>query len=199
MANKLDLTSYSLPHLDIARFAEAQPYTPITNVRSRPDGRDPAVHGNKLGGELQHSLAEARKTFVNRDNTIAEGTPGVYVEIASKVDKTLPDKGWEQKGLRIGAVHVDGTGAQVGGLFVPAQAEQFLTDTITRYTAGTGGKSAAVRLGKIESIEPATVQTLWVDNRPLPQPGQRIWWECWCWKERIRRSATPSGAAGIEC
>lgn len=197
MADKLDLTAYSLPHLHITRFAQAQPYTPITNVRSRPDGRDPAVHGKKLGGELRHSLAQARQMFANRDDAIAEGTPGVYVEIASQVDKTLPDKGWEQKGLRIGAVHLDDTGAQVGGLFVSTQAEQFLADTIAQYTAGTGGKSAAVRLEKIERIEPATVQTLWVDNRPLPEAGQRIWWECWCWREKVNNLRRPAERLGL--
>ena len=76
-------------------------------------------------------------------------------------------------------------GVQVGGLFIPQEAEPFLQKTLADYAGGGGTDAAKKRLEQIDRISPPTVRTLWFDRRPLPEPGQQIWWDCWCWTDRF--------------
>ena len=83
----------------------------------------------------------------------------------------MPDKGWANEGIRVTAVRIDDTGAQIGGFFVSLKAETFLTETLSSYAGGGGSDSAAKRIERIERIAPGTIETLWVDRRPLPEVG----------------------------
>lgn len=200
MADKPDLPSsaYSHPHLRIDRFWRRSDYRPPPRGFSAKDsGRERFSHGGKLSGELAQALAAARRMLEERDPQVAEGEPGVYVEISSEAEKALPDSAWLREGIRIAAVRTDDSGTQIGGLFVPEKAEPFLEKTLADYTAGSGTDAAKARLEQIEQFAPATVATLWFDRKPLPLPGQSIWWECWCWKDRARHFAGPAERLGL--
>jgi hypothetical protein len=200
MADKpaLPPAAYCRQHLRIERFVERQDYTPPSRaVTTKASGKERFSHGTKLSAELELAFAAAQHMLQQRDGTVAEGDAGVYVEIVADANKLLPETAWQQKGIRIAAVRTDDNGTQVGGLFVPRDAEQFLQDTLVDYTAGGGTDAAKQRFEKIDRMVPGTLATLWVDRRPLPEPGQSIWWECWCWKDRHGHLAGPAGKLGL--
>ncbi|WP_088343912.1 MULTISPECIES: S8 family peptidase [Rhodomicrobium] len=200
MANepKGPLRTYTKPHLNIERFQERADYRPPRRaVTSRDGGLDRFSHGTKLSGELAQAFAAAHRLLGERDPDIAAGDAGVYVEIASPAETLLPDIGWQQKGIRIGAVRTEDNGEQVGGLFVPQRSEAFLTKALDDYTSGGGSAAAKDRLEKIERIGPSSVATLWFDRRPLPPEEKAIWWECWCWKDRADHVPRPAQRLGL--
>ena len=188
--------TYDLPHLRIDRFAVAEGYKP-PKPKFRPgpaDERERFSHGGKLAAELAQAIAAGQRQRALRDPAIAVGKPNSYFEIASEIDKPLPDTGF--KGVRIGAVRRDAQGAHIGTLFVTEAGEQVLAETIAEYSAGTAAAASAKRVDQIERIAPGTVASLWMDLRPLPEAGQRIWWECWCWREAAGNILRP--ARGLE-
>src|SRR5262245_53836242 len=88
--------TYALPHLRIDRFAQALDYQP-PKPNFQPGegaGRERFAHGKKLAGELTQAIAAAQRQRRLRDPAIAVGKPNAYFEVASDVDKLLPDKGW---------------------------------------------------------------------------------------------------------
>lgn len=189
--------TYELPHLRIDRFAAAEGYKP-PRPRFRPgleDGRERFSHGGKLAAELAEAIAAARRQRALRDPSIAVGKPNAYFEVASEIDKLLPGTGF--KGVRIGAVRRDADGAHTGTLFVTETGEQVLAETLAQYGEGTAKPASAVRIDRIERIAPGTVASLWMDLRPLPEAGQRIWWECWCWPETAANLLRPARGLGL--
>ena len=186
------LRQYALPHLRIDGFAKAHAYQPPPPPgRPAPDaGRERFSHGSKLAAELAQAIVAAARQRQLRDPAIAAGKPNAYFEVASELDKLLPDKGF--KDVRIGAVRKNDAGVQVGTLSVRDNGETILTDTIANYGAGTATPTSTKRIDQIERIAPGTVGSLWMDLRPLPQADQRIWWECWCWPETAANLFRPA-------
>ncbi len=200
MADKPDLPAFAYikPHLRIDHCWQRADYRPPQRgFSSKDSGRERFSHGRKLTTELAQALAVAHRKLEQRNPQLAEGDLGVYVEVLSEVDSVLPDSAWQKQGIRIAAVRTDDTGAQIGGLFVPQKAETFLQRTLSDYVTGGGSQAAKKRLEQIEKISPASVSTLWFDRRPLPQPGQSIWWECWCWKDREGHLQRPAERLGL--
>lgn len=185
--------TYSLPHLRLERFAKALSYQlpPPPARPPRPDERVRYSHGPKLAAELGHAIAAARKQGELRDPSIAVGKPNAYFEVSSEVDKFLPDKGW-RKDVRIGAVRRGPSGAQVGTLFVTEKGEKLFAGELSKYSTEADETASTKRIDQIEAILPGTVASLWMDLRPLPQIGQRVWWECWCWPEIAQNIRGPA-------
>ena len=121
---------------------------------------------------------------------MAVGKPNAYFEVASDIDKLLPDKGWS--GVRIGAVHQDPSGRQVGTLFVTDDGEAVLSDALTAYAGGAATSASIKRLDQIDRFAPGTVESLWMDLRSPPEAGERIWWECWCWPKTATHLVQPA-------
>lgn len=185
--------SYVLPHLRIDPFAKELDYTPHrpTIPFIRREGHDRVLHGAKLTAELERALASAKQQRQLRDPLIAVGKPNAYFEVTSDINKLLPEKGWRQD-VRVGAVRRDPSGAQVGTLFVTEAGEMVLADAITNYKTSAKATASNERVDQIESIAPGSVASLWMDRRVLPQKGQRIWWECWCWPDKVNHILHPA-------
>lgn len=109
----------------------------------------------------------------------------------------MPETAWLKQGIRIAAVRTEDDEVQVGGLFIPNEAEQFLKKTLADYSAGGGTDAAKKRLEQIDRFSTPTVGTLWFDRRPLPGPADPIWWECWCWTDRAGNLARPAKRLGL--
>ena len=101
-----------------------------------------------------------------------------------------PNLNWTQQDIRLGATRLLETGAEIGAVFVPATAEAFLTKQVHEYAhedTPRGKPKHQDRIEPIESFRAGTVENLWTDERPLPgSPNEQIWWECWCWHDRVR-------------
>ena len=102
----------------------------------------------------------------------------------------LPNLNWTQQDIRLGATRLLETGAEIGAVFLPATAEAFLTKQVHEYAhedTPLGKPKHQDRIEPIESFRAGSVESLWTDERPLPEsPNEQIWWECWCWHDRVR-------------
>ncbi|WP_183253853.1 S8 family peptidase [Brevundimonas basaltis] len=128
-----------------------------------------------------------RAGFVHRDEQIAAGRPGIYVEVESRAKDSLPDLSWSRQDIRIGAVRTTDSGSEVGAVFVPLANTSFLLDKVSEYGSEPKGKkpSHQAKMDPLENIRPANLASLWTDQRPLPSVDETLWWECWCWKDRV--------------
>jgi hypothetical protein len=189
--------TYALPHLRMDRLVKDEFYQPPRlKLRFPPyRGQERFSHGDALSGQLAQAIAAGQRQRQLRDPAIAAGKPNAYFEVASDIQKSLPDKGW--KNVRIGAVHTDASGAQVGTLFVVEDGEKVLTEALTTYTGGGAASASTKRIDQIERIAPGTVASLWMDLRPRPQADQRVWWECWCWPETVANILRPAKQLGL--
>jgi len=151
-------------------------------------GQNRDIHGPKLERDLADALLKAHELAV-RDPEVQSGTTGVYLEVESAVDTKLPDLNWPSQDIRFGAVRVTDTGAEVGTLFVPVTAENFLATKVQEYARESTAKQKPKhedRFAPVETVRAATVESLWTDQRPFPSDrAERIWWECWCWRDRV--------------
>jgi len=153
--------------------------------------RDRDIHGPRLEIALAAALAKAHDLLTARDPRLQVGTAGVYLEVESVKDSKLPDLDWSSRDIRLGAVRVDKTGAEVGALFVPEAAEAFLALKVEEYAhqstqALTPKPKHEARFAPVETIRAGAIASLWTDQRPLPaNPAERIWWECWSWRELV--------------
>jgi hypothetical protein len=180
---------HRLKHVRIERFRSAMSFSPPLRDMSRLRfHRDRNVHGPKLEGELAAALSAAHSLLIARDPQIQSGTAGVYLEVESAKDVKLPDLTWSSQDIRLGAVRIDKTGVEVGTLFVPEKAEDFLTLKVEEYAHQSTPKQKPkheARFAPVETFRAATVESLWTDQRPFPvDPARRMWWECWCWDDR---------------
>jgi hypothetical protein len=106
--------------------------------------------------------------------------PGVYVELHSAQNTDISHVQWEQKGIRIGALKLNEEGVQSAALFVPNQASGFLEEKLADYGKAVQGENRPAneaKVGVIETISVASLQTLWTDFRALPEDAdESVWW-----------------------
>jgi hypothetical protein len=183
--------SYRLQHIRIEAFRAGADYAPPQrNMSGRSSGRNRDLHGRKLANELASAFARAHELLTARDPLVQSGKEGLYIEVESAEGGKLPNLSWTQQDIRLGATRLLETGAEIGALFVPATAEAFLTNQVHEYAhedTPRGKPKHQDRIEPIESFRAGTVESLWTDKRPLPEsPNEQIWWECWCWHDRVR-------------
>jgi hypothetical protein len=189
-----DTTSKAVPphrleHIRIEAFRSEGDYRPPRrDMSGRSSGRNREFHGHKLAEELAQAFRLAHELLTARDLQVQAGKEGVYLEVESADGGKLPNLNWTQQDIRLGATRLTEAGAEVGVLFVPATAEAFLTRQVREYgqeNTPKGRPKHQDRIEPVESFRAATVESLWTDQRPLPEaPAEHIWWECWCWRDR---------------
>ncbi len=182
---------YRLKHIRIERFRVEAPFSPPRrDLSSAGVARDRNVHAPKLAGDLAAAFAKAHELLTSRDPVLEVGSAGIYLEVEGSEGRKLPDLDWTSQGIRLGALRVNETGAEVGALYVPTSAEEFLTlkvDEYARLDTPTKKPRHEDRFAPVEAIRAGTVLSLWTDQRPVPADGaERFWWECWCWRNLAR-------------
>jgi hypothetical protein len=177
---------YRLRHVRIEGFRSETTFSPpMRDMSGFSLGRNRDVHGSKLQGELATAFARAHDLLTARDPQIQVGVAGVYLEVESAQGVRLPDLNWSSQSIRLGALRVGETGAEVGALFVPTAAESFLARKVEEYAHQNTSKQIPKhekKFAPIETIRAGTIDSLWTDQRSFPADlAERIWWECWCW------------------
>jgi hypothetical protein len=177
-------------HIRIDDFrSEATFSPPQRDMSGISSGRNRDIHGPRLEAELAAAFVRAHELLTARDTQVLDGTEGVYLEVTSADGSKLPDLNWSSQDIRFGALRVTETGAETGALFVPTAAEAFLSTKVAEYAHGSTRSEKPRHEDKfapIEVIRAATIESLWTDQRSIPEdPTKRIWWECWCWKDRV--------------
>src|SRR3954452_1523993 len=180
---------HRLEHIRIEAFRREGDYRPPRrDMSGRSSGRNRELHGRHLAEELARAFRLAHELLTARDPQVQAGKEGVYLEVESAERGKLPNLNWTQQDIRLGATRLTEAGAEVGVLFVPATAEAFLTRQVREYAqedTPKGRPRHQDRIEPVESFRAATLESLWTDRRPLPEaPGEHIWWECWCWRDR---------------
>lgn len=179
--------AYNLPHLRLERFLAPANYQPrrldLSNVKSP---RDHTTHAPKVKAEVIDALAQAHALLEAAGPQVQTASPGVYLEVEGQAGKILGELNWSSQGITLGAHKFNDQDKPVAAWFVPNTADGFVKQKLDEYehTATSKKPSHAGRFGPIETVRPGTLETLWTDRRALPPADQRIWWECWCWRER---------------
>lgn len=181
-------SDFKRQHLRIDNLAELKPYKrPNRAMPSSDRGQATEQHAEALKMELASAWAAANDLLDARDGDVA-GEPGRYLNFETLPDAMLPDLTWSSKGIRLANANRAPGGEVEGTLFVPDDAQAFLTEKLDEYRVQRGARgkpSHAARFASVEHFRAARLQSLWVDSRPLPELGISDWWECWCWPDRI--------------
>lgn len=171
-------------HFRVERFQGTAVYSPpLRDLSGAAKWPDRMAHGPRLETELAAALTHATEQL----RTLDGPARGVYLEVRSAADSQLADLTWKREGIRFGAVRPIDETRQLGSLFVPATAQTFLRLKVHEYATDntpSGDPKHQEKFGHVDRIRPGTLESIWTDVRSLPEDGELIWWECWCWSDR---------------
>lgn len=193
-------SGYKRQHLRIDQFVDLRPYQrPKRGMNAKDPGRATEQHAETLKQEVAAAWAAANELIEARDGAVAGGA-GRYLDFETLAGFPLPDLNWASKGIRLASAAQTAEGATGGTIFVPDNARDFLTEKLDEYRTKRGTRgvpSHQARFASIEHFRAARLESLWVDRRPIPEAEIMIWWECWCWPDRISNVEAKAAAAGV--
>jgi hypothetical protein len=165
-----------------------------------PDpGRETERHAEDLKRQLASAFAATDGLIQGRDGDVV-GEAGRYLDFEALPEQPLPNLSWPSKGILLASASRSEEGATQGTIFVPDRAQGFLVEKLDEYRiqrGKTGRPSHQGRFAAIEHLRAARLESLWVDSRPIPDAGAIIWWECWCWPDRVPHLEAKAATAGI--
>jgi hypothetical protein len=191
--------SYEFEHLRFDAFAETKDYQKRGggDFKVPENIRDNRVqHGQRILDFYREAVNYAEEQLQHRDPAIAEGVPGYYLQFEShpgfhlypKLDSRARTR---EKDILAAAFNeaVDGNELKEKiTVFVPSTRTEHYVRKVRRYmTENTGitGEPKEYKFAEsIERIKSGLVEVLWTDPRPLPEPGEIVWWEVWTWDTR---------------
>jgi hypothetical protein len=176
------------PHFLVEGGGQAEPYTsPRLVITGLPPARVRAAHARKLEQAVGTAVAAARQKLAARDEAVAEGEKGFYLEFEIPVAERAAVEGLENQPAAIELVAVrpiaDGDETVSATVFVPERSADFFSRKITTYRdentkAGKPRNEALV--ARIEDIRLAVVRSLFTDDiAHFPLTGRQAWWEVW--------------------
>ena len=176
------------PHFHVEGGGQAEPYTsPRLVITGLPPARVRAAHAQKLEQAVGTAIAAARRKLATRDETVAEGEGGFYLEFTIPAAERAAVEGLENRpaAIELVAVHpvADGDEMISATVFVPERSAEFFSRKITAYrdeNTRTGKPKNEALVARIEDIRLAVVRSLFTDDTSLfPQAGRKAWWEVW--------------------
>lgn len=195
---------YDREHFRVERFRDSTNYSPPRRNRNGDGDKKPArgPHGRRLQARLQEAFATALDRLGAPGERAFEGRRGVYLEVSSLPGERLPELNWSRRGIRLGALREDPLVVrEVGSLFVPAEAREFLTDKVREYTeedTPAGVPRHEDKFAPLANVSAGDLTSLWTDQRPLTEERNRpIWWECWCWHDRAAHLQPAADRLGL--
>lgn len=176
------------PHFHLEGGGQAEPYTsPRVVITGLPPARVRAAHAQRLGQAIGVAVREARQKLEARDQEVAEGEKGFYLEFEIPVAERAAVEGLENKPAAIELVAVrpiaDGDETVSATVFVPERSAEFFSRKIDAYrneNTKTGKPKNEALVARIEDVRLAAVRSLFTDSMALfPAAGQPAWWEVW--------------------
>lgn len=193
-------SGFKRQHLRIDQLVDLKPYQrPKRGMGGRDPGRATEKHAEALKQEIATAWAAANELIEARDGAVA-GEAGRYLDFETLPGFPLPDLNWKSKGIRLASAFHSPTGATEGTIFVPDDAQAFLTEKLDEYKTRRGKRGVPSHQGRFASIEhfrAARLESLWVDRRPMPPPAVPTWWECWCWPDRAPNLEVKAAAVAV--
>lgn len=186
---------YEFEHLRIDNFKESGNYS----ASGRPipfnlPQLDRATHGQHLLEQYRQVVQTVQEQAAQRDSTISEGEPGFYVQFEGHSNPNYHlygTLGNQTQGIRPASYNVikpsDTEEIEQATVFVPNRKSEFFTTKIENYLneniSGNVNQKFAESINKIST---GLTEILWTDVKPLPAPGEVIWWEVWTWQDRTQ-------------
>lgn len=176
------------PHLYVEGGGQNEPYTsPRLVLAGLPPARARAAHATRLKQAVDNAVAQARVHIAAREEGIAEGIPGFYLQFDIPVDHQVAIDSLENKPKAIELVAVrppaQGDETLSATVFVPNASADFFDKRIEAYRgeetkAGTPKNQALI--ARIEDVRLGAARALFTDEVALfPAVGVPTWWEVW--------------------
>jgi Subtilase family len=194
-------TRFTLPHIDIARFATTSAYMGA-GAGGGPNARIRAEHGRRMQTEL--SAAFAASDALRRADDRLAASEGSLIEVELRRGEGADKLDRKREGIRSGAAKVDDQNKKTIALYVPDASRAALEVILQNYLTGElterGGNPP--NQGLVEAIEAfrvAKLETVWTDHSDaLPRhPAHVMWWGVWCYKGSEQRIEAACAAMGV--
>jgi hypothetical protein len=173
---------FTLPHIEITRFAASQEYAGIGSF-GNPVDRIRAEHGKRLQGELKAAL-ELADQHRPHDERLPAAT-GVILEV--ELRRGTPADHLESKAIRVSAAKADERNDRTVAVYIPDGARAAFEKILDDYLNGPLTKKAQnppnkAKIEAIDAFRTARLETVWTDDpEALPtEPQDQIWWALWC-------------------
>lgn len=186
-------------HLRIDDFATAKAYQRPSQGPRDGIERETRRHAENLKRELAAAWAATTDLVAARDSAPV-GEVGRYLDFETRPYSPLPDLNWARQGIKLARADRAPDGAVHGTLFVPDKAHVFIEEKLDQYRDVRGAKgrpSHENRFAALEHLRAARLESLWVDRRALSDTDEVIWWECWCWPDRVHNFQAKADAVKV--
>jgi hypothetical protein len=142
---------------------------------------------------MGQALAEARQSLATRDDAVAEGERGFYLQFEIPVAERGAVEGLENKpkAIELVAVRPPAEGDELisATVFVPERSADFFARKIEAYRdeeTPTGKPRNEALIARIETVRLGAVRSLFTDDMDLfPAVGRPTWWEVWLRDDRL--------------
>lgn len=200
------VTPRDRPHLHMEGGGQSEPYTsPRLVITGLPPARVRAAHARKLEQALGNAVAQARRTLAARDDEVAAGERGFYLEFDIPVAERAAVEGLENKPKAIELVAVrppaEGDEVVTATVFVPERSADFFAAKVEAYRdeeTSTGKPKNEALVARIEDVRHAAVRSLFTDDMALfPEAGRQAWWEVWLRDGRAEAFRTVAGRLDV--
>jgi Subtilase family len=176
------------PHFHVEGGGQNEPYTsPRLPIRGLPPARARAAHAARLKQAIDQAIEQARVHLAAREEGVAEGTSGFYLQFELPVEHQHVVDSLENKpkGIELVAVQppAEGDDTISAAVFVPETSADFFDKRIEAYRdqeTKTGKPKNEALIARIDNVQLAAARSLFTDDAEL-FPAQRIpvWWEVW--------------------
>lgn len=182
------------PHLHLDGGGLSEPYTsPRLVISGLPPARIRAAHAHQLERAMGRALAQARRLLAARDDAVAEGERGFYLQFEIPVAERAAVDGLESKRGAIELVAVKSPSEDdvsiSATVFVPERSADFFSQKIEAYrnedTRWGKPKNEAL-IARIETVRLGALRALFTDDMELyPAADRSTWWEVWLRDDRL--------------
>jgi hypothetical protein len=176
------------PHFHIEGGGQAEPYTsPRIVITGLPPARVRAQHAERLARAIGVAVQQARQKLGTRDQAVAEGENGFYLEFEIPATERAAVEGLENKPAAIELVAVrpkaENQAMVSATVFVPERSVDFFVKKVETYRdkdTKTGRPRNEALVARIEDVRLGAVRSLFTDDMGLlPVVGRQAWWEVW--------------------
>lgn len=146
--------------------------------------RGRAEHGERLLGRLGTAYAEGGQR--EAAEPLEDETKGVYLELTSFDDSTLPLDKLDNTNFNLQSIHSIEGGEEVAVVFVSDSKREAFTKKISEYLdaerdTSSGNPRNRPLVDAIKDIRLADLASFWTDNPGMypDDPDRKCWWEIW--------------------
>ena len=182
------------PHFHVEGGGQNEPYmSPRVVITGLPPARARATHAARLKRALDGAIAQARNQIASREEGVAEGTPGFYLEFEIPIDHRAAVDSLENKWKSIELVVVqppsEGKETFSATVFVPEASADFFDRRIEAYRdedTKSGKPKNEALVARIEDVRLGVARSLFTDDGAFyPAAGVATWWEVWLRDDRL--------------